>query len=85
MGIHDTLITGSARNTIIEYDTHRNRRGGRKLQVMRELCLAHQVQSMRYKCGKIDEDRLCGSDERLHRVNVTEIGGGENRGMHAAE
>jgi hypothetical protein len=39
---------------------------------------------MRYKCGKIDEDRLCGGDERLHRVNVTEIDGSENRGRHAA-
>lgn len=49
--------------------------------MIRKLCLAHHAQSMRYKCGKIDEDRLCGDDERPHRVNVTEIDGGEN---HAA-
>jgi hypothetical protein len=29
-------------------------------------------------------DCLCGDDGRLHKVNVTEIDGGENRGRHAA-
>jgi hypothetical protein len=57
-GIHDTLITGLAQNTIIEYDAYRNIRGGKKLQVIRNLCLAHHAQTMRYKCGKIDENRL---------------------------
>lgn len=46
-------------------------------------CLVHHARGMKYNCGKIDEDRLCGDDERLHRVNVTEIDGGENLGRPA--
>jgi len=54
-GIHGTLITRSAHNTIIDYDTVPEYKWRDVTRVIRVLCLAHQCRA-EDKCGKIDED-----------------------------
>lgn len=47
-GIHGTLITGSAHNTIVDYDTVPEYKW-KMLQVIRVLCLAHQCHAQSMK------------------------------------